>query len=437
MTTAVSVLEERLAKEIGDYIEVVVTTAINADNLVVSTNLRAYDDGRDDRFIEWWCYITDKANITVHRRVSDYATATGTLTVDGAVLADDAANLATIRLHRYNRDLYMNAINDAIREVYPQLHKKLDVIELVTGNNLPNSHFRDWTSASYPDNYAVTNATAAATTTAGLFRGGGKSALVTASAADGYMYITSATWPRLLDLQGKTVNFYAWAYPSVANDAFLTIYTLKNDGTTAQTLNSTTTCATSQYTLLKLESQTLNDDLSLIQFRFRVHTNLATCYFDNARVRGRTINEYLLPTDFETGDLDSVQLQLTSAATFACDDLMPQSWETIRNWGITDDGTNSFLQIPSLTEHRLLRLIGKMPLSTVSAYTDTIEIDGEELNLFIAYAKYKFYRAIEGPIAVTDKGRYELESAKAYGEYQRLLGRMAMTTKTPIRMWTY
>ena len=57
--------------------------------------------------------------------------------------------------------------------------------------------------SSYPDKYGVTNATAAATTTAGLYRGGAKSAKVTASAADGYMSINSNDYPELLlDLSG-------------------------------------------------------------------------------------------------------------------------------------------------------------------------------------------------------------------------------------------
>ena len=160
MTTAVSVLEQRLAESIGDWLEVAVTTAINADNLVVSTNLTSFDGGQDSYFVTWWCYITDKANITVNREVSAYTSSSGTLTIRGVALADDTANLATIRLHRYNRDLYINAFNDAIRETFPTFYKPFDIIELITGNILPNSHFRDWAAATNPDKWAtLSNAT--------------------------------------------------------------------------------------------------------------------------------------------------------------------------------------------------------------------------------------------------------------------------------------
>ncbi len=313
MTTTLATLEQRLSELIGDWIECLVTTAINADNLVVSTNLNEYDGGINDYFNGWYCYITDKANAGVERQISDYATATGTITVRGAVLADDAANLATIRVYRHSRTNKVKAINRAIEELYPSLHKRRDDLTLVTGNNLPNGHFEDWASSSYPDLYAVTNATAAETNTAGLFRGATASSKVSATAADGYMYITSNTFPRLLDLMGHTVSFYAWAYPEVADDAFLTIYTLQADGT-AQTLNSVTTCPAGAWTRLLLGQQTLNDELVKVEFRFRVHTNAKYAYFDDAIVIGHWIYEYLLPADFQIGNIDQVYIQTSGTA---------------------------------------------------------------------------------------------------------------------------
>ncbi len=433
-TTAVSILEQRLAEQIGDYIEVIVTTAINADTSIVSTNLKAYDGGRDDYFIDWWCYITDKANIEtstykVNRQVSDYATSGGTLTIRGAVLLDDSANLATIRLHRYNRDLYLNAINDAIREIYPALYKDLDVIELVTGNILPNSHFRDWTASTIPDKYSLSNATATALATAGNYRGGAKSANVVAMSNNGYMLITSNDYPRLLDLMGRTASAYVWAKPEVATDATIVIYTLQADGT-AQTLTSSTANPAGEFTLLKLEDQLLNDDLVLIEVRFKVATDTKYVYFDHARVTGHDMREYMLPIDFRDGDIDEMHVQTKGYSDLICDDLHPRYWERVFGYERIGDGTDTYLYTPDIyTSSRLIRLKGRRPLSTVSAYTDTIEIADEQVNLFIAYAKYKLYQAIEGPVASEDIRRYELQSAKAYAEYRRLLSHTRMPSK--------
>ncbi len=510
-TTALSVLETRLGQAISDDLEVIVTTFIGAGVTIISTNLQTYDGGSNAFRVDGFVYITDKANIGVQRQISSYATSTGTITVRGANLTTDtsSANLATIRLHRYDRNKYIQAINDTSRELYGRglFWKDLDVIELVTGNILPNSHFRDWDSSSYPDKYSVTNATAAATTTAGLIRGGNKSALVTASAADGYMYISSNNYPRLLDLMGKTVSFYCWALPSKDDDAFLTIFTIgallegeytadagtsatqivdselsssvndyyngyyvwnatrslgavvtDYDGTTktlsvaitaqaatdvynirtAQTLSSTTTCPSGKFTLLRLENQVLNDDLVEVQIRFRVHTNAKTCCFDHARLICGDVQEYLLPTDFANGVVSNIEIQSSGYSDEVCDDLLPKDWSPVHDYDITSDGTDKWLRLgETWGDSYLIRLTGKAPLSTVVSYTaahpdDTIEISGEYLNTFIAYAKYKLFQAIESPVASQDIGRYESQSAKAYGEFMRLSN--IRMVSSPVRM---
>lgn len=440
-TTTLDTLEQRLAEQIGDWIEVVVTTAIAANNSIISTNLQSLDGGRDDYFIDFFCYITDKANAGVLRQVSDYATATGTLTIRGAALLTDGANLATVRLHRYNRDLYVNAINDAIRETFPTFHKLLDISELVTGNYLPNSHFRDWAVSTAPDKYSMqdANITATASTTAGTYRGGGKSmkALTGAGGAGKYVYISSDSYPRLLDLMGKTVSFYCWAQPEVADDASIQIYTVKADGT-AQTLTSTTANPVTEFTLLKLEDQALNDDLVEIQFRFKIATASKYVYFDHARVISGDVTEYLLPTDIQTGHLSTVEIQTSGYSDLTCDDILPTNWEKIYDWIRISDGTDEYLRLGLLPSNsRLIRLVGYAPLSTVSAFTSTIEISGELINRFIAYAKYKLYQAIEGPVASADIGRYETQSAKAYGEYMRLGHLRQVAPKHTLKLWQY
>ncbi len=441
MSTAVSVLETRLGQAIGDDLEVICTTPIAATNLIVSTNLTSYDSGRDDYFNEQWVYITDKANAGVLRQVSDYATATGTLTVRGAALATDVANLATIRLHRYDRTKYITAFNDTSREISDVLFKSLDVSELVTGNILPNSHFRDWTLTTVPDKWALSSAniTCTALTTAGLTRGGAKSmnAVTGAAGAASYVYVTSDSNPRLLDLMGKTVSAYVWVYPQTANDATIVIYTLKADST-AQTLTSTTTCPATKWTRLKLESQTLNDDLVKVEVRLAIATNSQYVYFDHAKLYGGSPNEYLLPLDFKAGNIARVEVQTSGYSDDPSDDLKPTHWETDYSWSLMNDGTDVYLRLsPYYPDKRLIRLIGHAPMTTVTAYTDTVEVDGDRLNLFIAYAKYKLYQAIEGPVSSQDVSRYESNSAKAYNEYLRLLPKKRMHSKSTMKIHTY
>lgn len=428
MTTTFDVLNQRVHEGINDWIEVIVTTAINADNLVVSLNLNEFDGGSDTTFNDWYCYITDKANVGVDRQVSAYATATGQLTVRGVALTDDAANLATIRLHRYSYTLVGKAINRAIEEVFPALHKKADDLSLITGNILPDASFEWWTSSSAMQFYSVTNTTLAQTTTAGLYRGqrGSTSVKSTVSGAGGYHYISSDSYPRLLDLMGQTVNAYVWAAPETADDPTIVIYTVQADGTT-QTLTSTTAAPAGEFTRLALEGQAINDDLVEFQIRFPVATNGDYCYWDDAILCGQNLYEYLLPVKFQDGYTNQVYFQLEGYSDEPAYDLQPRKWGA-EEFHIIDDGTYKYLGLDELpVSYRRLRLIGISPLEALSAATDTITLDASgRINLLVAYASYLLYEMTENPVSSEDVKRYGRESAKRYGKYMRLLRKFRM-----------
>ena len=358
-------------------------------------------------------------------------TLASTLTSRLQTLIEDTASIYA--------DKYLNAINNASRELYPILFKRLLNETLITGNALPNAHFEDWSQTTYPDHYGLSNATAVESTTVGTFRGGTKSMKVTASAADGYVYITSNDWPGLLDLMGNTISFKCWAYPEVADDAFLTIYTIKADGTT-QTLNSTTTCPAGKHTLLELEDQSINDDIVEIQFRFRVHTNAKYAYFDNARVNGKSLYEYLLPLDFQNGTVSQVHLQSQGYSDDICDDLDlgANAYSELFGWKIIDDGTYKYLRTASkLTANRKLKLIGYCPLEDdLDADADTLSLEGGRLNLLLSYAAYLLYEMQRGVVSSDGIDRYDRECARWLGKVQMLKGRLRMRRPAGSISWS-
>lgn len=430
MTTTLLTLVQRLATQLGDPPTFETTTNIPAGSSIIrSTELLSRDGGRDDYFNEWWVYATEGNNIGKERQVSDYASGTsGTLTFRGVAMTAEAGTI-TCELHRHERTLYVNAINDAIRETTSSLHRRMEDRTLVTGNILPDNSFELWSTSSTPVFYSASNATLARTTTAAYIRGalGTTSLGVTSTAAGGYAYLSSDQYPRLLSLMGKTVTLKAWAYPlDNANDGSVEIYTINAAGST-QTLTSTTANPQAKYSLLELESQLLNDDLTQIQIRFKVTTDASTVYFDSARLSGIDLYEYLVLSDFSDGTISEVHEQVTGNADDICDDLYPESWNEIKGWSLVRDGNYTYLRLPGIynTNHQL-RLIGTVPLETLSADTDTIALDGARINLLIAYAKYKFLQSIEQPIATLDVRRYETASMKAYNEYMRLLPKLRM-----------
>lgn len=434
MTTTLSSLEQLLSEAIGDYLSFDTSSNITTGSTgkIVATTLANYDGNANDYFNDWWAYITEGNNSGKNKRVFDYLTTANTLKVRGGALAAESSAV-TVSLHKFDRRNKIKALNRAIEQLYPSLYKKLDNLTLITGNIMPDASFEWWTSASAHKFLSTSNATLAKTTTAGLYRGnrGQTSMKVTAGAANGYAYISSNTYPRLLDLMDNTVDFYCWAYPSVANDAAIVIYTIQADGT-AQTLTSTTTCPATKWTKLELEDQDINDDIVEIQIRFKVVTNAANCYFDDCIVCGKYLREYLLPEDFQDGHVSQVHIQTEGYSDEPAYDINPREWEKAE-FDIIHDGTYKYIQLKDYYEiYNRMRLIGYTPLETLTADTDTISLDGEKLNLIIAQAAYNLYQMERGTVAAEVKSRYNEEMA-----YWAAMVREYKSTLTMIRPADY
>lgn len=435
-TTTLLALEQLLSQAIGDYLSFEAAgLSTKSTAWIYASTLANRSDGIADYFNTYWLYFTEGNNSGKLRKVKDYlSTSTGagttgpTVKLYGRPLTSSTGSASfTCSLHKFNRDNKILAIKRAIDQIYPNLYVPVEDDTLITGNMLPDAHFEWWTSTSAMKFYSTSNATLTQTSTAGLTWGGKYSMKVAASAADGYAYISSKTYPRLLDLMGKTVHLYCMAYPEAANDAFLTIYTVSNDGTTTQTLNSTTTTAATYWTELKLEDQTLDDDLVEIQIRFRTHTNAKYVIFDNAMLQGVNLFEYLLPEQFQVdGNVDKVRIQQSGYTDQIVYDMKPIEWGTKLGFStFTEDvvGTNyKFIRLmdyPS-AQHRL-KLEGIKKLETPASDSGTITLDGIRLNLLIAYAAHLLYEMEKGAVTVDDRGSYERESAYWLAKYRTLL----------------
>jgi len=411
-TTAASVLDARVHQNIGDFIEVALTTALDTSVEVISTNLNKYDDGNNDHFNGRWCYVTNYVAAGEDRKIYDYVTATGALSVRGAAFTSDSSDLATVRIYRYSYTNTQRAINDAIRELSDYLFVYVDDRSLVTNNALWDGHMEYWTDSSTLTFWAVeSGGTLAQTTTAGLYRGplGSTSALFTGDTDSGFFQQTSDVNPRLLDLENQTVSLYGWAYPEIADDPAITLYTLQADtAATAQTLTSTTTAVAGQWTLIKLESQALNSDLIECNFRLGNATDTATCYWDNVRLIGGAVHEYLLPERFQDGDVKQVYVQVGGHSDYPADDIMPTEWEPVYGWEIINNGTYKFLYLPkTYANNKQIRLVGTSPLTELSTYSGTTEVSGKQVNLLVAYSCYCLFRNELGVASSEDTKRLE------------------------------
>jgi len=281
---------------------------------------------------------------------------------------------------------YENAINNASREISDNLFIPLDNMDLITGNILPTFN---WATSSTLDVYTEPTGTLAQNTDATYIWNGSSSAKLTASGANDYLYINSDSYRRLLDCMGKGVSLYGFVYPEVADDVFLDIITTQKDGT-GQALNSETTTYAGKKCLIELEDQTINDDIEHFEVRLRVKTTLKYSYFDMPYLIGANVSEYLLPKNFQEGILSSVQIQTTGD----CDDLHPANWETVYDYKVVPDGDDKYLRLPSgYSTKKRIRLIGSKKLEDdLSSDTDTISIDGKQVNLLLTYAAGKLFQ---------------------------------------------
>ncbi len=436
-TSTLLELEKRLMQAAGDFLEFATTDNITTNKSVISTTLQSFDDGDDGYFNDFWIHIQGTNNPDVERKLGSttYATATGTAYVYGANLAAESGAI-TCRITRYKREKYKTALLRAIEEVYAKglLYKGVDNLTLVTGNRAVDGHFESWSSSTALTYWTATNITLAQTSTAGLTRGGTYSAKCTADAANGYISIHSNTYPELLDFQCRTIDAFVQALPQTADDANIVIYTKQADGT-EQTLTSTTATPAGEFTEIKNENLSINDNLTDFEIRLKVTTNGQYVYYDDLYVGDRNLTKYLLPDDFVSGELKQVWIQRTGESDEMFYDLNSFTRERGEQipFVITSNGTNRYLELMSAPiNERRLRLLGEAPLETLSALTDTITLDEYRIPLLIAKARMIFWEREAVPVSSEDKSKFVFEYGQARRDYTGFLG-LKMTEKISLQ----
>jgi hypothetical protein len=107
------------------------TTNIAGNDQVISTEL-GYRWNQADYFNGWYCIVRGSANDEVIRRVEDYSGETGTLIVTGANFSSESGSM-TCEVSRFHPDDVKRAFNRARQDAYPQLGIVRIVDTLVSG----------------------------------------------------------------------------------------------------------------------------------------------------------------------------------------------------------------------------------------------------------------------------------------------------------------
>ena len=131
-TTTWSSIREDIAKDFG-FIKVDTTGSSIDGTVIYSTNLQAYFP-QDDALNGWYVHIDAGTNQYEIRRIADYESSNGSITIFGTAFTDDST-ARSISLFRYvHPQIYKDNFNDAIRDIFPYISKTIDLKTISTGD---------------------------------------------------------------------------------------------------------------------------------------------------------------------------------------------------------------------------------------------------------------------------------------------------------------
>jgi hypothetical protein len=381
-TTTWSTARVDILRPLG-VIEAATTTNITTNTSVVSTNL-ADDYPVDDTFIGWYAMLlndVDGSTATNNgkvRRVTDYTASTGTITVAGANLTaeDESANFI---LTRWNPDHVKSWFNRVRQNLFPQIAIMRDHQPLVTGQiqrrfELPTTLrskplqvlMGEWPSASSLAENEILN-----------------------PGFETWGSTTSATsWT--LAGSGSTVN-QEQQTTGPAN------YGVFRDDNSARVLNN----ASDETTLLqtvtpKVATQRMKAHLGVAVYNTSSTSVTARIASTNSAVHGGTGWE-ILTVDATLGEVTTADVGVAIGTATAFSTFIDEAifivgqtqgivpyWEPLSNYDwippVGGGSNNGFIEFPyDLPSHQVLRVLARDMLSSVSADTDTFEVDGELL----------------------------------------------------------
>ena len=384
-TTTWSTMRQEIVRPLG------LVTGTTSANLAANTSLVDEDltdlYPTDDYFNDsWFVIVTSNNNAGEYRRVTDYAQSGGTITVSKAWPSGSDGSTSTFELMTVDPPSVLRAYNRARQDVWPHIGIVRDVETIVTGqrqftNTIPssirrvnrvylgeryeaqhdsenlllNGSFEDWTNATSPDYWSVTGSGASMNqeeqTTSprnyAVLSGNNSARLVVPSST---VTTIVQTFDSTLDrytavaTQGMEANLSAWVYCTVASRVSLTI-----DGA--------------------VQSET--------------HGGTGWELLTGSQILTQTDTEAAVGLSITSGSAMAVFVD-EIFFTLGQSEVLDRPYTPITNWDVvppaaggSNGGTLRFTgQIPS---HRRLRVVGSDLLSSASADSDTIEIDGELL----------------------------------------------------------
>ncbi len=217
------------------------------------------------------------------------------------------------------------------------------------------------------------------------------------STAAGSVYYTSDSWKPLLNLAGATPYYYRWVKCSTASVARIFITTVTNAGTATTTYSDYHTGA-GEWELLRVTASipyitvpSATTDLAEVRLGCATATT-GTAYFCKGFVGG-TVEEYLMPNDFDTVN-----------EIYSCNYWYDrETIERVRaEFEIRDKAGVKYLWIKNAGYEDKLELVGRTSYTALSAETSTIDLDTNWQRIIVFASVANMLRAQATPLSSKD-----------------------------------
>ena len=352
MTTRAT-LRQEVAQLLGDN-QSLTTSSSGSSTTVKDTSLKNLPGGLDCcAFENYYVLITSGSASGEEKRVSQYTASCAMLTVQEAFSAT-IASCVTYELHRHSVTDYHAAINDALVQVYPQIHKELIDETLVIDNLLSNADFETFASSNFTGWTATGSPTIVQETS--LVLHGCSSAKLTAGGSGSTYYQDVVT--NVDELVNKSVKFEAWVSASCACSVRLR---LDWNGSCIDSSDYHSGDGNSNFP--QWERLNISANVPSTATRIRATVDIAAskvAYIDGAWLRADRLYNYTVPSCFDT--VNDVLIQAN---------ICKPNGEYIQLSGRPQEG------------HRL-RLLGKKELSALSTDAGTTEVTEPQVRAIAA-----------------------------------------------------
>ena len=361
-TTTGLILRQRLSEALGGYYSLTADSTSGSSSITDAAlaNITENDDGIES---DWIAVTSGSASGDIRRLKSSAGyTASSTVLDPNQNFSASVASGNTYELHRYHPELLRNAINQAIRGLYPRngrkgLYRRLLDTSLAVDNLLLNSDMETGTFTSWT---AVGSPTVTAETT--IFNQGTQSAKVVGGSV---CQLTQAPHISVEEMTGRTATLEFWVYTTAPNTARVRL-----DWGSSNFQNSGYHSGKDQWEFMKAEA-TIPDSAS--QVKAILENEGGTVYFSSGYLKVGKLTRYTIPTAMRGGP-NFVNIQYRAS-----------------------EPNGSYYPLNgAYSPGRRFRLEGTGILSQPTSDSATTEVDGEQVELIVAEAARLFWMSRQG-----------------------------------------